>query len=78
VLALFVRRGMSLTSAGVVIGVAAALTVMRLASSQLVQGGRSARLHRASLFLAVVALAAYYFPARRATLIDPNAALHRE
>jgi len=80
VLALVVRRGMSLTLAGLFIGVAAALAVMRLAASQLVQVSATDPLVfvGASLFLAVVALAANYFPARRATRIDPNAALHCE
>jgi putative ABC transport system permease protein len=80
VLALVVRRGMSLTCAGLAIGVAAALAVMRLASSQLVQVSAADPVVfvGASLFLAIVALAANYFPARRATRIDPNTALHCE
>jgi len=80
VLSLVVRRGMMLTFTGLVIGVAAALALMRLAASQLVQVSAEDPLVfvGASLFLAVVALAANYFPARRATRIDPNAALHCE
>jgi len=77
VLALVVRRGMRLTLAGLVIGVAAALAVTRLASSLLVQVSATDPLvfAGASLFLTVVALAANYLPARRATRIDPNDAL---
>jgi len=80
VLALVVRRGMGLTLVGLGIGVAASLVVMRLASSQLVQVSAADPLVfvAASLFLAIVALAANYFPARRATRIDPNAALRCE
>lgn len=80
VLALVVRRGMRMTCAGLAIGVAAALAVMRLASSQLVQVSAADPVVfvGASLFLAIVALAANYFPARRATRIDPNTALHCE
>jgi len=80
VLALVVRRGMSLTFAGLGIGVAASLAVMRLAASQLVQVSATDPLVfiAAPLFLAIVALAANYFPARRATRIDPNAALRCE
>ena len=80
VLSLVVRRGMSLTLAGLVIGLVLALAVMRLASSQLVKVSAADPLVfvGASLFLTVVALAANYFPARRATRVDPNAALHCE
>ncbi len=80
VLALVVRRGMRLTFVGLGIGLGAALAVMRLASSQLVQVSAADPLvfAGASLFLTVVALAANYFPARRAARIDPNVALHCE
>jgi len=80
VLGLVVRRGMGLTLAGLGIGVVASLAVMRLAASQLVQVSASDPLVfiGSSLFLAIVSLAANYFPARRATRIDPNAALHCE
>jgi len=80
VLALVVRRGMRLTLFGVAIGVVAALAVTRLASSLLVQVSATDPLVflAASLFLAAVALAANYLPARRATHIDPNEALRGE
>ena len=80
VLALVVRRGMRLTVLGVAIGVVAALAVTRLAASLLVQVSATDPLvfAGASLFLAAVALAANYLPARRATHIDPNEALRWE
>ncbi len=80
VLALVVRRGMRLTFVGLGIGLGAALALMRLASSQLVEVSATDPLVfvGASMFLAMVALAANYFPARRAARIDPNLALHCE
>jgi len=71
---------MSLTLVGVAVGVVAALAVTRLASSLLVQVSATDPLVflAASLFLAAVALAANYLPARRATHIDPNEALRSE
>ena len=80
VLALVVRRGMRLTLFGVAIGVVAALAVTRLAASLLVHVSATDPLvfAAASLFLAAVALAANYLPARRATRIDPNEALRCE
>jgi ABC-type antimicrobial peptide transport system permease subunit len=80
VLVLVVRRGMRLTLAGVAIGVAVALAVTRLAASLLVHVSATDPLVfiAASLFLAAVALAANYLPARRATRIDPIQALRSE
>ena len=80
VLALVVRRGMRLTVVGVAIGVVGALAVTRLAGSLLVHVSATDPLvfGAASLFLAAVALAANYLPARRATRIDPNEALRCE
>ena len=80
VLALVVRRGMRLTLFGVAIGVVAALAVTRLAASLLVHVSATDPLVfiAASLFLAAVALAANYLPARRATRIDPIQALRSE
>jgi predicted permease len=80
VLALVMRRGLRLTLFGVVIGVVAALAVTRLAGSLLVHVSATDPpvFAAATLFLAAVALAANYLPARRATRIDPNEALRCE
>jgi len=80
VLALMLRRGMRLTLFGLAIGVAAALAVTRLGASLLVNVSATDPLifAAASLFLAAVASAANYLPARRATHIDPNEALRCE
>ena len=77
VLGLVLRQGMGLTAVGLLAGFLAAAAVTRLAAGLLVNvsptdpvifGG-------AALFLAVIALAASYVPALRATRIDPNSAL---
>ena len=80
VVALVMRRGMRLTLLGVAIGVIAALAFTHLAASLLVQVSATDPLVfvSASLFMAVVALAANYLPARRATHIDPIEALRSE
>ena len=80
VLALVVRQGMAMAGAGLAVGVAASLGVMRVASGFLVKVSASDPMVYAAavLFLALVALAASWIPARRATRIDPNLALHSE
>jgi len=77
ILRLVVRQGMILTLIGVVTGVGAALVVMRLASSLLVEVSATDPLVfvGATLFLTAVAAAASYLPALRAARIDPNDAL---
>ncbi len=77
VLALTVGQGMRLTLIGLAAGVVAALAVTRLVAGLLVHVSATDPLifAGASLFLAAVALAASYLPARRATRIDPNVAL---
>jgi ABC-type antimicrobial peptide transport system permease subunit len=78
VLGLVVRQGMGLTLGGLLAGVVAAVAVTRLAAGLLVNVSATDPLifGGAALFLAVVALAASYIPAMRATRIDPNTALH--
>jgi len=80
VLGLVVRQGMAMAAGGLVAGVVVAMAVMRLASGLLVKiSANDPSVYAAAvLFLALVAMAASYFPARRATRIDPNAALHTE
>ena len=80
VLALLVGQGMALTAGGLLAVVAAAAALTRLASGLLVNVSATDPLifGGAALFLAVVALAATLVPARRATHIDPNAALRGE
>ena len=80
VLGMVVRQGMGLALAGLAVGTAAALAGSQAIANMLVQvkavdpmtfGG-------AALFLLAVALVATWLPARRATHIDPMAALRRE
>jgi predicted permease len=77
VLGLVVRRAMLLTLAGLLIGLAATLAITHLISHMLFQVGAAdpLSLGGAVVFLGLVALAASYVPARRATRIDPMAAL---
>lgn len=77
VLRMVVRQGMGMAIAGVLTGIAVALSITRLASSLLINVSATDPLifAAASLFLAAVALAASYLPARRATRIDPITAL---
>jgi predicted permease len=77
VLALTVGQGMRMTLVGLAAGVIVALAVTRVVSGLLVNVSATDPLIfiGASLFLAAVAFAASYLPARRATRIDPNVAL---
>jgi predicted permease len=77
VVAMVVRQAMRLTFAGLAIGFAASLALMRLAADLLVGVSASDPMifGGASLFLAAVASAASYLPALRATRIDPLIAL---
>ena len=80
VLRLVVGEGMVLTSAGLVIGVGAALGLTRLISS-LLYGVSATDLRtflEVALILSAVALAACYLPARRASKVDPMVALRYE
>jgi predicted permease len=80
ILGLFLRQGGRLVAVGVAIGLAAALVLSR-AMSGLLFGVRPTdpiALSGAAAVLALVALAACYLPARRATLIAPITALRSE
>jgi predicted permease len=77
VLGLVVRQGMGLTLAGLSAGVVGAIAVTHLASGLLIDVSPvdPSIFAGAAIFLTMVALAACYLPARRATRIDPNKAL---
>jgi putative ABC transport system permease protein len=80
VLALVVRKGLLLTLAGLVIGIAATLALTRLIAHMLFRVGAADPLSFAGalLFLTAVALTASYLPARRATRVNPMTALRCE
>ncbi len=80
VLRLMVGEGMGLTLAGLLVGIALAVMATRVASPLLVRVSATDPVIFAggALFLAAVALAATYLPARRASRIDPNEALRRQ
>jgi predicted permease len=75
-----VRQGMGLALAGLAIGIAAAFAAARLVSGMLIHVSACdpATFAGAALFLAAVALAATWLPARRATRIDPMIALRQQ
>jgi putative ABC transport system permease protein len=80
VLRLVVRHGASLTGIGVAAGLLGALALTRLLTGLLygIQAGDPLTLAAVSMVLAVVALAASYVPARRATRVDPIVVLRYE
>jgi ABC-type antimicrobial peptide transport system permease subunit len=77
---LIIAQGLRLSATGIVIGLAASFGLTRLMASQLY--GLSATdpwtFIGVSIVLLTVALAACFFPARRATRIDPVVALRYE
>jgi ABC-type antimicrobial peptide transport system permease subunit len=77
VLRLVLGQGLRLTLAGVALGIAGALGLTRLMSALLfhVSATDPATFVIVALVFLLVALAATYVPARRATKIDPMAAL---
>ena len=77
VLRLVLREGMQLIAIGIVLGVAGAIALTRAASSLLfsVAANDPATYISVGLLLTGFALAALYFPARRATRISPLALL---
>jgi len=80
VLRLILGQGSRLILSGIVIGVSVALVLTRLMSTLLFGVGARDPLTFAgvALLLALVALAACYFPARRAMKVDPMIALRYE
>ena len=80
VLKLVLRQGLKLSLIGVAIGIAGALAMTRLVSGFLygVKASDPLTFAAVSLLLILVALAASYMPARRATAVDPMAALRYE
>jgi putative ABC transport system permease protein len=80
VLRLIVVQGMKLTAVGTVIGLAGALALTRLIRSMLFEVSTTDPLTFGLVagLLGIVALLACYIPARRATKVDPLAALRYE
>ncbi len=80
VLRMILRQGLVLASAGILIGLAASLALMRLLRGLLfeVAPNDSATLFGVVLLLLAIALAASVIPARRATRVDPMVALRHE
>jgi ABC-type antimicrobial peptide transport system permease subunit len=77
ILRLVLGQGLGLTAAGVAIGAGGAFALTRILNSLLfhVSATDPATFGGVALLFVVVALAACYIPARRATRIDPMAAL---
>lgn len=80
ILRLVIGQGMKLTFVGVLVGVASALALTRVASSLLygVSANDPATFSLVALLLTFVAALACYIPARRATKINPTTALRYE
>jgi putative ABC transport system permease protein len=80
ILKMVLKQGLLLALAGMAIGVAAALALMRLLRSLLfeVHANDAATFVVVVITLFAVALMACYLPARRATKVDPLVALRYE
>jgi putative ABC transport system permease protein len=79
-LGLVLRQAVALALTGAVCGAIGSLLLMRLLASQLfeIKPGDPVTLIGAALLMMIVALAASWFPARRATKVDPMIALRHE
>jgi ABC-type lipoprotein release transport system permease subunit len=80
ILMLVLRQGMGLTLAGLLIGLAGGLAVARLLSGLLfeIQPNDPPTFGAVTVLLALVALFACWWPARRAARVDPMVALRSE
>ncbi len=80
VMRLVLRSGLAMIGAGMFAGVAASLAVTRVLSTQLwqVSARDPAAFGAAAAVIGLAGLAACYFPARRATRVDPLVALRHE
>ena len=80
ILRLILRQGMALTGVGLALGLIAAAIATRLVTSMLfeVKAGDPLTYAGVAVLLALVSLLASYLPARRATRVDPVAALRQE
>jgi ABC-type antimicrobial peptide transport system permease subunit len=80
VLRLVVGQGISLSMIGIFLGLGVAVALTRFLSSFLyqIEPTDPATFLLVSVLMAVVSLLACYFPARRATRVDPMIALSRE
>jgi predicted permease len=80
VLGMVLGQGLRLTVVGLVIGLAASFGLTRLLQAQLFKVGPSdpATLASVAAFISLVALAACYIPASRATRVDPMVVLRDE
>ena len=80
VLRLVVRQGFALALVGAAVGIGVTLGVTRYLASMLydVRANDPVTIAAVSVLLALVALAACYIPARRATHVDPIVALRHE
>jgi putative ABC transport system permease protein len=80
ILVLVMRKGMTLASAGMAVGLFGAFAMTRLMSSLLYEVGAADPVTFAAVaaLLSAVAMLACYVPARRAMRVDPIVALRRE
>jgi ABC-type antimicrobial peptide transport system permease subunit len=77
---MFLRHGLRLTAAGIVVGIGVAAVITRVMSAFLFGVGPTDPVTYAAVsgMLAAVALVATYLPARRASRVDPVIALRAE